>query len=322
VITRVAHAAVLAALITAFPANASAATLHSGSFVMGTILEVTVVTEDAVFGRQLATQAIETAKKWEDVLTTWRPNGELAGLNASAGAGPRHVSADLASALAVMIRLSEATDQAFDPGVGPLVEHYSHPGATRPSHATAYNIREVLTLNGRTAELARGAAIDAGGIGKGIALDAIAKDLRAAGVKGAYLDFGRSSQLALGTMENGRPWTVALAGLHPGTIHGFIELDGALSTSRARAIGDETGPIIDPRTGDAITSPRFVTCCAPTATEAEAWSKALIVRGEAAALERPSRGLLGALYEDSETLRISPGFARMVVSGLEPRASM
>ena len=114
---------------------------------------------------------------------------------------------------------------------------------------------------------------------------------------------------------------MALAGLRPGTIHGLIELDGALSTSRVRAIGDETGPIVDPRTGDAVTRPRFATCYSSTAAEAEAWSKALIVRGEDA-LEQLGRGLLGALYEDSETLRITSGFARIVVPPLELRTSM
>jgi thiamine biosynthesis lipoprotein ApbE len=101
----------------------------------------------------------------------------------------------------------------------------------------------------------------------------------AAGATAVYLDFGGSSQLAFGTMESGDPWTLALAGLEPGVSHGLMRLEGALSTSRSRPVGDETGPIVDPHTGRAVTDPRFATCYAATATQAEACSKAFIVMG-------------------------------------------
>jgi thiamine biosynthesis lipoprotein len=287
---------------------------------MGTVLQVTVVAVDVSSARQMTTRAIEIARRWDDVLTTWRPEGELARLNAAAGNGPQRISVDLISALTVMSRLSADTDGAFDPGVGPLVARYSRPGAAAPVSLASTHIREVLALGDGTAALATGAALDAGGIGKGIALDAIAHELRSAGATGAYLDFGGSSQLAFGTTENGRSWVLSLAGLEPGVNHGLLRLEGALSTSRTRLVGDETGPIVDPRTGSVVAAPRFATCYAATATQAEACSKAFIVRGWEA-YDSQHRFGWEALYEDTEKLYLSPGFASMLSDAAEVRAS-
>jgi thiamine biosynthesis lipoprotein len=254
---------------------------------------------------------VEIARHWDDVLTTWRPEGELARLNAAAGKGPQRITSDLASALMTMVQLSDATDGAFDPGVGPLVATYSSTSTAAPASTAPTRIRAALRIDGVAAELLKGAALDAGGIGKGIALDAIAAELRAAGAAGAYLDFGGSSQLAFGASESGAPWTLALAGLDVGVRHGSVQLDGALSTSRSRPMGDQTGPIVDPRTSRIVESRRFVTCYAASATQAEACSKAFIVLGWSAFEARQDRDW-EALYEDTDGVQVSPRFASMI----------
>src|SRR5262249_58475339 len=58
--------------------------------------------------------------------------------------------------------------------------------------------------------------------------------------------------------------------------------DGALSTSVSlgklgHAAGHRIGHLVDPRTGRALENDAQATVLAPTATEAEAWSKALLV---------------------------------------------
>lgn len=313
-------ALLLSVLCASSPDSGLADTAHTGQVVMGTVLQVTVVADDATRAREMATRAVKVARHWDDVLTTWRPEGELARLNAAAGGGPQPISTDLTFALATMLQLSGLTEGAFDPGVGPIVARYSRPGGRLPESSAGTRIREVLTLGDGIAALSTGAALDAGGIGKGIALDAIATELRAAGATAAYLDFGGSSQLAFGTMENGDPWTLALAGLEPGVSHGLMQLEGALSTSRSRPLGDETGPIVDPISGRAVTDPRFATCYATTATQAEACSKAFIVMGWTAYESKRSNGW-EVLYEDGNELHFSPGFASMISGRREAHAS-
>ena len=269
---------------------------------MGTVLTVTVIADDESTARALAAEAVAVARHWDDVLTTWRPDGELARLNAGAGGGAVEVSADLATALRSMIALSLATGGAFDPGVGPLVARWrgSEPPHPPPSASAATRIATALRLDDRRAALVAGAALDAGGIGKGIALDAMAARLRRHGARAAFLDFGGSSQLAIGTPgAEAAGWRVALAGLAPGALLGETMLrDAALSTSRASVGPDPAGPIIDPRSGAPVLTPRIGTARAADATSAEAWTKALIVAGRAALPEARAHGIK-ALLEDA-----------------------
>lgn len=282
---------------------ALAATARRGEPVMGTVLTVTVLAADDPTAGALADAAIAEARRWDDILTTWRPDGELARLNARAGRGAVEVSVDLAAALRSMLALSADTGGAFDPAVGPLVERWRGPRPPQPPPAAseATRIATALRLDGRRASLTRGAALDAGGVGKGMALDAMAALLRRGGARAAFLDFGGSSQLAIGAPEAGAAgWRVALGGLAPGSLLGETSLrDAALSTSRASSGPNPAGPIIDPRRGAPVFTPRLATARAGDATRAEAWTKALIVDGRAALAAAQAHGL-AALVEDGD----------------------
>ena len=270
---------------------------------MGTVLTVTVVADDDATARDLAAAAVAEARRWDDILTTWRPAGELARLNARAGGAPVEVSADLAAALRSMRTLSAATGGAFDPAVGPLVDRWRgpRPPVPPPAASDATRIATALALDGQRAALVAGAALDAGGIGKGIALDAMATLLRRRGVRAAFLDFGGSSQLAIAAPEaDAAGWRVAIGGLAPGSVLGEIALrDAALSTSRASEGPTPAGPIVDPRSGVPVFSPRIATARATDATSAEAWTKALIVDGRAALAAARAHGV-DALVEDHD----------------------
>ena len=82
----------LSVLCASPPVSGLAATAHNGQVVMGTVLQVTVVAEDAARAREMTTRAVKIARHWDDVLTTWRSEGELARLNAAAGKGPQRIS--------------------------------------------------------------------------------------------------------------------------------------------------------------------------------------------------------------------------------------
>ncbi len=292
--------------------SAHAAVARRGQPVMGTVLQVTVVAADAPTAERLAEEAIAAGRHWDDVLTTWRPEGELARFNARAGKPESEISRDLAAALHAMTELARATGGTFDPAVGPLVEYWRVPRTPqREMYAPtrAHRIAAALTLGERTAALVAGAALDAGGIGKGIALDAIAQALRAGGVQAAFLDFGGSSQLAIGAPPgDAQGWQVVVAGLAPGVVRGVMHLrDAALSTSRASGPGSAAGPIIDPSTGTPVAVPRVVTVLAPRATTAEAWSKVPIVLGRAGVARLKDAGL-DAVYEDAAGVERTAGF--------------
>ena len=258
------------------------------------------------------------------MLTTWRDAGELQKLNRRAGQEAVAISNDLAAALRHMLRLSSATGGAFDPGVGPLVERLRSGqdiGDRWQQHPRLYRIAQVLRLIANRATLQAGAALDAGGIGKGIALDAIVKHLREGGATAAYLDFGGSSQYAFGAPEEGHAWLVVLAGGHGGEVLGTYALrDGSLSTSRALPVHDPAGTIVDPRTGEPVVPPRLATVLASDATTAEVWSTALIVLGREGMGAVRAAGLQ-ALVQDADGIVATEGL-RVERLGSRGRATL
>ena len=273
---------------------------------MGTILDVTVVAADPETARALADRSIGIAKHWDDVLTTWRPEGELAQLNARAGQGSVAISADLKRALETMVALSRATGGLFDPAVGSVIAELRG-GAPRDPRRVA-PLTDALELADDGARLAATTRLDAGGIGKGIALDAIADELEARGAVAWFLNFGGSSQLAHGKPVNGENWEVAVAGVRAGSVHGSMPLrEGSLSTSRAVPATDPVGAIVDPRSSAPVPPPRLATVLAADATTAEAWSKALLILGRDGLARLRAAGLQ-ALYEDANGVVMTPEF--------------
>ena len=287
------------------PVAARGAEANAGKPVMGTVLQVQVEAEDDATATTLAAQATAIAARWEDVLTTWRKDGELARLNAAAGSGPFAASGELRAALGHMRRLSEATGGAFNPAAGALVERWRKPPFPTSS-AAATRFSEAVEIGRTGVTLAAAVRLDAGGIGKGIALDAISRVLVASGASSLWLDFGGSSQLAWS--QGRRPRTVAVAGLEPGVVHGTLELgDGALATSRASGAGAEAGPIVDPRTGRPVAERRVATVLCADATRADAWSTALVVLGRAG-LDRVRAAGCEGFVEDGEGAVATDGF--------------
>ena len=297
-----------AALGLLIAAASQAAEFRTGQPVMGTILQVTVIADDAATAQRAAEASLTEARRWDDVLTTWRPEGELAQLNETAGSGDVLVGTALHGALAQMLVLADHTEGAFDPGVGPLVTAWQTGGGhLLPSGPT--RIRSSLKLAARTAILAKGARLDAGAVGKGMALDAIADLLGGRGVRAAFLDFGGSSHLAIGAPpDSPRGWIVAVAGLESGVVHGTIALrDGSLSTSRTRPPTATDGPVIDPRNGRPVAQPRAVTVWHPRATDADAWSTALVVLGRDG-IEPARRAGVEVFLEDPDGIEKTEGF--------------
>lgn len=293
------------------PALAGGAEVRNGQPVMGTVLQITVIAPTEEAARQATDAGLAEARRWDDLLTTWRPEGELARLNAAAGRGDIVVSADLLQALRRMKDLAARTGGAFDPAIGSLVTWWRQPAAIDAVGSTVGQApnAEALRLGSTTARLAKGVALDAGGVGKGMALDAIAALLRGGDVQAAFLDFGGSSQLAIAAPpESPEGWSLAVAGLDPGVLHGTFALrHGSLSTSRATGAGATAGPIVDPRSRRPVHAPRVVTVWHANATEADAWSTALVVQGRDG-VEAARRAGLEVFLEDSAGVVKTEGF--------------
>ncbi len=280
-----------------------------GRYTMGTVLQLTLCGTDPDRTRRTSDSLFQTAARLDRLLTTYAPDSPVSRLNATAGQGAMPVPAEVMDALSLSVRYWELTGGTFDITVGPLMALWKRapglpsPDSVRHTLSRVGSHRIVLSPQG-TVALAQNMALDLGGIGKGFALDRMVALLKERRVGHALLNFGHSSQWAVGRPPDAPGWRL-LVRLPDGTLTGIATLrDQALSVSgslgQSVTLGDRRyGHVIDPRTGQPIQRDLLACVVAPSAAQAEALSKALLILGESegtALLERLS-GVEGLLLE-------------------------
>jgi thiamine biosynthesis lipoprotein len=314
------RAAALAALCLA-AGGAAGSSVSDGRYVMGTVLEITVAGDPAVL-EELFDLAAEL-----DTRFTVYAESPVVELNRRAGAGPVPVPPEVTAILRDSIAFSRLTGGAFDVTVGPLVELWTDaarrnrlPAAGELAAARARVGSDKIRLDRDTAELgAPGMALNLGGVAKGWALDRMAERLRARGVTSALLDFGGSSQLAIGAPEGEPGFRLLLHGARDDYAGTLLLRDRALSVSGSlgqwsEIAGRRYGHVIDPRSGEPLTVARQAAVVATSAALAEALSKALLVLGpeRGLALIASQPGALAVLIEADGSRIASPGFDHAV----------
>lgn len=257
---------------------------------MGTWLELSVAAPERVLALEASERAVRAIEACEARLSTWREDSELARLNRAAPGQAVTLSCELAADLERARTFWRATGGAFDPGLGALVSAWGlRSGGRVPTAAELEAARGVggfaaIELEGRRAvRLHPLAAVEEGGFGKGVGLDAALAALAAAGIVEARVDLG--GQLAI----LGSPCTTTLADPRQ-RARAVLELRfdaGSLSTSgnSERGIvvdGVARGHLLDPRTGEPAEDFGSLTVLAPDATAADCLSKLYVLGPEQA----------------------------------------
>lgn len=261
---------------------------------MATRFELVLVGTDESFLRAAGEEALDEIERLEGQLSRFRPESEISGINAHAAARPVPLEPRLFALLERAQALSEATDGAFDPTLAPLLECWSATTGERPDPArlaaarARVGIRAVsLDPIARTIRFPQaGMALDLGAIGKGYAIDRAVELLRQAGVAAALLHGGTSTAYGLGAPPGAAGWRVAVR--EPLGREGFVASvvlrDRALSVSagHGRTLGSAgVAHVLDPRSGEPVTANLLAAVLAPSATDTDALSTALLVLGEA-----------------------------------------
>ncbi|MFQ5668731.1 MAG: FAD:protein FMN transferase [Candidatus Binatia bacterium] len=280
--------AVLVLLVVAMvpPRLAAADTLTEVHYVMGTYLRITASHPEKSQARAAMRQCFAAARRFDALFSRFDPNSELSRLNASAALRVA-IGPDMAALLARALQLEAATDGTFDVSAGALTALWRNasrwPSQRRINAARQLAGAGALTLRGGLLLRRRGTLVELDGIAKGWAVDRCAALLHASGIRHALLSFGESSQYALGAPPGVPGWPVLLRGLDPRRALGTLRLrNQALSVStvfgHAHEVGaTRVGHIIDPRRGLPLTAPAMAVVVAPSATDAEAFSKALLI---------------------------------------------
>jgi len=259
---------------------------------MGTDCHVLVTASDGL-DDALAALARERIEILEQCWSRFRPDSELSVLNATAGRGPRPVSADL---LLLVERMHEAwrlSDGLFDPTILESLRllGYDADFATVTSRATpsAYDIPATpapgmsgVAIDRRHSAIALpdGVGIDPGAIGKGLAADIVAEELAAAGASAVLVNLGGDLSVA-GQMDG--PWVIGiederLPSDHAERILRLLEFPPGTerfgvttsTTLKRRWAQGRRHHVIDPRTGSmSVGDLRQVTVVGTRAWEAE-----------------------------------------------------
>jgi thiamine biosynthesis lipoprotein len=244
----------------------------------------------------------------------FHPQSDLSRLNHAQGE-PVVVDDCTVELLEAMVHGFTLTDGSFDPTMlAPIVRLGYAASVHDPAAVTELPVGVqrrgqirglVVDLNEMSVRLPPGTAVDAGGIGKGLAADMVAGVLMANGVGGAMVDVGGDVRV-MGEGPFGGRWRVALdaafepeqAAMHVLLTRGALGSSGALRRSWVNEDGQSAHHLLDPDsvqpTPSGFESPVHATVLADTAVEAEMHATMAIVRGASSALPRLQSDGLGA----------------------------
>lgn len=249
-------------------------------------------------------------------MSTWRPDSDVSRFN-DAPAGSRHLlPAALREVLECALHVAEASDGAFDPAAGALVDLWGFgpgarydaadflpPGTEAVSRALSQGGVRRLACCGDAWIQPGGLRLDFSAIAKGHAVDRVAAALLAEGVASCLVEIGGELR-GHGVKPDGQPWWVALQ--PPGEVaratrvalHGLsVATSGDYLRFFVDASGTRRAHTIDPRTGAPVA--HGVASVSVLHTEcmwADAWSTALLVLGPQAGLSLARLYGLAALF--------------------------
>jgi len=255
---------------------------------MGTPVRVVLYAPDRASADAAAREAFAEVARLDAMMSDWRADSELSRLKSG-----DEVSAGLADVLRVSLDVSEKTDGAFDPTVGPVVALWRRarhekrlPDDAALAEALERTGFEKLELDGRRVRLlVPGMKLDLGGIAKGYAADRALAVLRAAGLEHALVAAG--GDLSLGAPPPGRAgWRVDVAG---GSVVELARCGAATSGDVEQFVevgGRRYSHVVDPRTGMGVERMEAVTVIASDGTRADAVATAMSVLGPVRGMAR------------------------------------
>ena len=311
-----------AALATRDPA---AAVVTLSGATMGTTWRVDCVAPPRDSAAGLRAAIVARLDAIVGAMSQWEPGSALSAYNHAPAGRWCTLPPDLAAVMAAALEIAAASDGAFDPAIGRIVDLWGFgpppfggpPAADVLAAACAASGWRRLAFDPGARRLRQpgGLALDLSGIAKGFAVDAVADLLTAAGVRHCLVEIG--GELAgRGVRPDGDPWWVDLED-PPGVdvppirvaLHGL-----AVATSGDYRRGAHS---IDPRTGVAATGGVIaVSVLPPSAMLADGWATALTVLGPVAGAALAVREGLAArmLWREGDAVReyLSPALAAML----------
>jgi thiamine biosynthesis lipoprotein len=283
---------------------------------MGTDAHVIVAGGNEALADAARRRLFDLEQRWSRFV----PTSEVNRLTAAAGSAV-DVSAETALLVRRAVEAWRLTGGAFDPTVlGDLIRAgYDRPFADidrRPGASDLVIGCTDIVVDGTMVGLPRGTGFDAGGIGKGLAVDIVAEEVMGAGAEGVCINLGGDLRV-LGISPDGA-WTIAIEHeWHRRPIASVGLTEGAVATSttlcRRWELRDDIGPrhhLIDPVTGEPSTTDlTLATVITGDAWIAEVLAKAVLLRGSTRAFDLLTPGDAALAVDDRGVVFTSAEFA-------------
>ncbi len=236
---------------------------------------------------------------FDETFSNWRPDSEIARVNAHASSDPLPVSRRFAAVLQLALDVAAATDGAFDPTVKPLSDVF-RAAKQDPEHrldpdvlaAAAARVGHGLVAlrDGAVVKQRADLQLDLDGVVAGAAADAIAALLAPLALRGLYVEI-TGEIVCRGEKAPAQPWVIGVVDPRSDAAGGAAPIrtlplrDLALCTSgdyrnAFAAAGGVVHHVFDPRTGrSASTGVVSASVLARSAAVADALGTAMLVLG-------------------------------------------
>ena len=184
---------------------------------MGTVIEITLQTDDEEGAKKAALQAFQEIKRIEQLMSPWIGTSDVSCLNRSAGKDWVKVSPETFNVIQRSQKISGLSEGAFDITIAPLTQLWRKArerGVPPPSEEVKkilglVNFKNLLIRpDGKVFLKKKGMAIDLGGIAKGYAVDRAFEILTSLGYKNFIVNAG--GDLWAGGLKNNEPWSIGI----------------------------------------------------------------------------------------------------------------
>ncbi len=192
-------------------------TYKKSKALMDTFVTITVVAES----RETADKAIESAfdviEQYGDLINFFSDKSELTAINRSAGIHEVRVSPETLDTIEKAVYVSEKSDGAFDPSIGPEIKLWDFFKKIKPSDAEIrrnlplVNYKNIIIDKGKSTVFLKkkDMLLDLGGIAKGYAADLAVQDLKQKGIIAGIVAIAGDIK-AFGLKPDKSPWVVGI----------------------------------------------------------------------------------------------------------------
>jgi thiamine biosynthesis lipoprotein len=249
--------------------------VHRQRYSMGTMFDIIVYHASRPDAERAIEKAMAEIVRLDQVMSHYKADSSLSKLNREGGTGFVAVEPSLYEVIQESMAFSRHSGGAFDVTIAPLLRTWQNasaegrsPTATEISEArrcVGYEKIETIAPD-RIRFRSDCVELDLGGIGKGYAVDRAIAILKSEGIRHALVNAGGSSITAFGAPPGTKGWQVTV-----GARKVLLLRDSSMSTSQ------QSGDILDPRTGSPANTTMAVSVLTRSGTAADALSTTLVI---------------------------------------------